>query len=1543
MVTSWQASQEADPPDLIDFDTDEPDSLSDSSDESHSESAFDAKTRSDHEANQVTLKEFVLSTALNDLDRHDRSLTRTQHQDADAIIDKAREYQQELFDRAKEENVIAVLDTGSGKTLIAALLIRHFLQQELVDRNEGKPPKIVFFLANSVHLARQQARFLESNLPQNVVSLFGDSKDDLWRRAEWDRIFADNSIVVCTPAVLDQCLFHRFLTIGQISLLVFDEAHHCKKNHPYSRIIRDHYLKWKEDRPRIFGMTASPVDSKRDIGHVVADLEALLQSKIITTNDLSVYDFAPRATDEIWAYPPLETPEFETQLYDQLHQRCGFIAGLETHFSFSRWASRHLGAWAADRVWKYALPTSEHEALSIIRDMERSAAYMGEVDDDKRQAALQAVHETVSIVKGHTFGRPLINADREVSSKVRYLYTQIKDRFSSSPATRAIVFVDRRYVAYLLADLFIAVDLPHIRPGVLVGIAGFIKASGSWKDQENVMERFRTGAINLIFATSVAEEGIDVPRCNLVVRFDLYSTPIQYMQSRGRARMKNSIFAHMIEDGDKSQLSQVDYVMEQDDYIRRFCQQLPPDRLLGHGSKLKQLMAKDASCQSFVTSSGAMANYSNALLILARYAKSLLKVGAHSAEVYEEVIMPDTNTFRYKVILPATDDERTAAVKGARGDARTNKVLARRAAAWHCCFKLRKAGLLNENLDSIFVKVKPLNSNQRSDITEKKDDYDKKIKPDFWRDSGAGSLELPTELFVTHVVVGPRSPSTTANGFLLLTRRPLPEIPPFSVFMGDNEEKQVVFNQIGQPVSVTADQLEALTTYTINGIFTDVFNKTFTIDANAMSYWLAPPANGTLQGSLEGLINMDELLLAGNSERQRWVPATDVEEVGEHVEEWCKAFLVDPRNGALHYFTESTVPGKTIWDAPLESSLKFKKKHHDTIFDFTDSTWRQKQSDTGVPAWKHDPLQPVLKAKLVAGGRNFLKPCPEEKKRFAMCYVAPGPLEIARVSYAMAEICQLLPVIVHRVEAYMIVGEAFEKLGLSEVPAHLALEAFTQDTSAEVLEGEEVSVVEGSSGGGNEKADMNYERLEFIGDSLLKMMTTITVFNRTTCDEEGMHCKRMDLISNSRLCSVACAPHYELYRHVCAGGGELWRDTWYPEFLKQTKGRVIKLGNKHLKHALGRKTIADVSEATIGACVMARQHHPVEERFDLGITAITKLVESPDHAITSWKEIVPMYHAPEWSTALNDPVANDLARRVQKITGYRFRHPRLVRSAFTHSSDQSSLVPDLQRLEFLGDACLDWVCIWWLFTSNPTRGPQWLTEHKMAMVSNRFLASLGALLGFHKLIHASSPALYEEIAKYAARVQEGYGQDGVTPDAWTGISSGASPPKALADLVESYLGAVLIDSGFDFGEIEKFFERHVKRFFEDIEAYDSFANRHPTTHLMRLLQETFKCRHHSTEILDELSTPTTRPIGGGDDNGQDDGAGEGGVEVEGEGDQAVGGVTMYVGWFVHQRMVAGSSGRSVKYARVRASKAALKNLGDLSVEDFRRDWGCDCA
>ena len=182
--------------------------------------------------------------------------------ESEVIIASPRDYQIELFERAKDQNTVAVLPTGSGKTLISVLLLRHVIDRELEDRALGKPRRIAFFLVDKVQLVFQQFAVLERNLDQPIERFCGSMGCDLWLRETWEKHFAKNMIIVCTADVLTQCLMHSFITIEQINLLIFDEAHHAKKGHAYARIIKDFYLSQPDPRrrPRIFGMTASPVD-----------------------------------------------------------------------------------------------------------------------------------------------------------------------------------------------------------------------------------------------------------------------------------------------------------------------------------------------------------------------------------------------------------------------------------------------------------------------------------------------------------------------------------------------------------------------------------------------------------------------------------------------------------------------------------------------------------------------------------------------------------------------------------------------------------------------------------------------------------------------------------------------------------------------------------------------------------------------------------------------------------------------------------------------------------------------------------------------------------------------------------------------------------------------------------------------------------------------------------------------------------------------------------------------------------------------------------
>lgn len=95
---------------------------------------------------------------------------------------------------------------------------------------------------------------------------------------------------VITPSILIEALRKACICMSSVHLLIFDEAHHCRGRHHYAQIMNYYWKVAKpEDRPRIFGMTASPVKSmhKASIVTQLRELESAMDAKVLTVSDLT--------------------------------------------------------------------------------------------------------------------------------------------------------------------------------------------------------------------------------------------------------------------------------------------------------------------------------------------------------------------------------------------------------------------------------------------------------------------------------------------------------------------------------------------------------------------------------------------------------------------------------------------------------------------------------------------------------------------------------------------------------------------------------------------------------------------------------------------------------------------------------------------------------------------------------------------------------------------------------------------------------------------------------------------------------------------------------------------------------------------------------------------------------------------------------------------------------------------------------------------------------------------------------------------------------
>lgn len=329
-------------------------------------------------------------------------------------------------------------------------------------------------------------------------------------------------------------------------------------------------------------------------------------------------------------YDVLQEP-FETDLHRKLRDILEGIPTFSRTINRSLEASSELGSWCADVYWTFAL--SENEARK--KEMKMHHQFHGRNTDGptaQLDKDVRRVREAVDLVHIQQIQPPKADT-QQLSSKVIELQKLLAWHFERPSDTRCIVFVEKRHIARLLKRLFEHIGTQHLKTGLLIGQTD---RSGdeniSVRQQVMTISKFRSGELNCLFATSIAEEGLDIPDCNVVIRFDLYKTMIQYIQSRGRARHRNSNYYHMMEKGNSFHVRAIIEARQAEDVMRTFCQSLPEDRKLkGNDGDLGDILTTGSGCLSYTEpETGAKLTYGSSLGILAHFAAALVGLGVCS-------------------------------------------------------------------------------------------------------------------------------------------------------------------------------------------------------------------------------------------------------------------------------------------------------------------------------------------------------------------------------------------------------------------------------------------------------------------------------------------------------------------------------------------------------------------------------------------------------------------------------------------------------------------------------------------------------------------------------------------------------------------------------------------------------------------------------------------------------------------------------------------------------------------------------------------------
>ncbi|KAI8660242.1 Dicer-like protein 1 [Fusarium keratoplasticum] len=1404
------------------------------------------------------------------------------------IIATPREYQIELFERAKQKNTIVVLPTGTGKTLIAALLLRHYLEQEVEDRAIGKPKKVAFFLVEKVALCYQQYAVLNCNLGEHPITKFwGNMKGMVKKKQYWDQQFSENMVVVCTAQILVDCLLDGFIKMSQINLLIFDEAHHAKKDHAYARIMRNHYIRYQGERPRILGMTASPVDSQtKDVKAAALELETFLCSEIATVSNEVLMEAMcqQKQVEERVNYESLEFPEdAKTQLWDLIWAQVLRNSQFKVSLEFTKEAASTLGSWCADRYWILLLTDNETKRLVARTDRDFSRDFATNQADH----ATEAVRRVRDIVKKRELP-PIEPSSPELSPKMKKLHEILLHAFTRDGTKRCIVFVEKRHTAWLLSDLYQqqGMRIPGMVAYYMIGSqsASSTHSNMSHRDQVVTLQKFKRGSINCLFATTVAEEGIDVPDCDLVIRFDLYNSVIQYLQSKGRARQSNSRYITMLEEGNMGQLRSLKQAERDSTALQKFCLSLPADRKLE--DDVVDAVQDELLVQKVyeIPSTGARLTFAHSMEVLSKYAASITPGISSKVEFTVTKLGPK---FIADVILPDASP-----LKAMSGFPQRSKLLAKYSASFEACVKLIKDKHIDGHLQPTLSKTIPRMRNARLAVSSnKKAEYPMRLRPDVWK-----SLGDCKELFATVITLdnpGALGEDLLSRPLMLLSRKKLPELPGVPLFFGNGRSSVAKLTVSEEPLKLAAEEIDSLTRFTLK-VFSDVFSKEYDANADQLPYFLAPCKDG--HSSVSQAVDWS-IVEATKNDSLPWENAPK--------EFFVNKFVTDPYDGGrklvIKGIDESKRPSDPTPKGVPESRSRSYRQVEPTIKEYSNSLYYNTRLKV---KWRED--QPVVKAQLLSLRRNYLDEFQVDEEVNNDCFVILEPLRVSPIPLDVAFMVMAFPAIIHRIDSALITLDACAMLDLP-IPPVLALEAMTKDSDNSGEHDEEQ--VNFQPGMGN-----NYERLEFLGDSFLKMATTISLFTLIPeSDECGYHVERMILICNQNLFNNAV--DRKLHEYIRSKAFD--RRTWYPD-LPLKKGKAPKT---EMRHNLADKSIADVCEALIGAAYLSGKGGSM----DLAVKAVTRMVKSKNHKMEKFEDYFAAFKIPAWQQADANVNQRRLVDCVADAVGYRFKWPALLRSAFKHPSWPYDSVPNYQRLEFLGDALLDMAIVDNLFQRFPQADPQWLTEHKMAMASNQFLGCLCVKLDLHKHLTSTTSSLIGQISSYAselelaeedARQEAKANKTAMRKDFWLRASA---PPKAFADVMEALVGAMFVDANYDYTVVRNFFTRFIEPYFEDMALYDSFANKHPVTYLSKKMQQDLGCTNWRVSAE---NVPC-------------------GVE---EGIAALTESDVVAVFMVHQKVIANATAKSGRYAKIAVAKRALAMLDEHEgdFETMKRALGCDC-